>query len=54
MALFVENACKIDADTLVDAISWSPVDPIAAIACTQTDEKRGEKFLVLFTNNEVS
>lgn len=53
MALFVENVCQLEGDILIDGVSWSPVDPIIAIACSRTDEKGLEKFHILFANNEV-
>ena len=53
MAVFVDHPCKVDLDTIVDKVSWSQCDPIAALASSRLDEKDRENFQVLFVNNEV-
>jgi len=52
MAVFVDNPCKVDLDTLVENVVWSTCDPIAAFATSRLDDNDKEKFQVLFVNNE--
>jgi hypothetical protein len=52
-AVFVDNPCKVDADTIIESITWSTCDSIAALATSRLDEKEKEKFQVLFVNDEV-
>ena len=54
MAVFVDNPCKVDTDTLIDSISWSTCDSIAALSTSRLDEQEKEKFQILFVNDEVS
>lgn len=53
MAVFVDNPCKVDSDTIIDHIAWSTCDPIAALSTSRLDENEKEKFQVLFVNDEV-
>lgn len=53
MAVFVDNPCKVDTDTIIDIITWSTCDNIAALATSRLDEHDKEKFQVLFVNDEV-
>mmetsp|Transcript_11980 Transcript_11980/g.12338 ORF Transcript_11980/g.12338 Transcript_11980/m.12338 type:complete len:1226 (+) Transcript_11980:50-3727(+) len=52
MAVFVDNPCKVDSDTIIDHIAWSTCDPIAALSTSRLDENEKEKFQVLFVNDE--
>jgi hypothetical protein len=53
MAVFVDNPCRVDNDTIIDIITWGTCDTIAALATSRLDENDKEKFQVLFVNDEV-
>jgi hypothetical protein len=53
MAVFVDNPCKVDNDTIIDIITWGTCDTIAALATSRLDENDKERFQVLFVNDEV-
>lgn len=53
MSYFVANNCKLDGDTIINLVSWSNVDPIAALSTVTTDEKERKIHKVQFMNNEV-
>lgn len=53
IATFVESPCRFEGDTIVNSISWSNSDQIAAMSTNTVDESGKEAHQVLFMTNEV-
>jgi WD40 repeat protein len=51
-SLFVSNPCNFEGDTIVNFLSWSNSDSIAALASNTIDENDRETNQVLIMNNE--
>jgi intraflagellar transport protein 140 len=53
MSIFLERACRFDGeDTIVTEMSWSSVDPIAALVTSTVDDNERETHRVLFMDND--
>ncbi len=53
MALFVASSCGIVGDTVINQVSWSHVDQLAAMTASIIDDQDRETYQVMFANNEV-
>ena len=54
MSLFVETLCRLGRNTNANLLSWSGVDPIAAVSCTSTDDNGRLSYKIEFVNDEVN
>lgn len=53
MSLFVVSSCGIVGDTIINRMTWSNVDQLAAMSASIVDEQDRETNQIMFTNNEV-
>ena len=53
MSLFVKSTCSIVNDIVVNHLSWSNMDQIAALSSFTVDDDDKETSQVIFVTNEV-